>query len=142
MKTFTSILSFVLFVLLIPACSTRPTPVTLHFDNPYAPQPGDRNLMVGDLKIESSSVSLVDSQVMVNFAYRPPTPCYHLRVEVMGPNAQNQINLKAYGVAEKNKACTLMPLATPLQASLNLGSAPRGQYTVFLNGNQIGAFSS
>ncbi len=98
--------------------------------------------MIGDLRIESGSVSLVDSQVMVKFAYRPPTPCYHLRVEVMGPNAQNQINLKAYGVAEKNKACTLMPLATPLQASLDLGSAPKGQYTVFLNGNQIGGFSS
>ncbi len=142
MKTLTSILSFVLFALLVSACGPKPTPATLHFDNPYAPQPGDSNLMVGDLKIESGSVSVADSQVTVNFAYRPPTPCYKLRVEVSGPNPQNQISLKAYGVAEKNKACTLMPLATPLQASLNLGSVPRGHYTVLLNGNQIGEFDS
>ncbi len=142
MKTFTRILSFVLFALLASACGPKPTPVTLHFDNPYAPQPGDSNLMVGDLKIESGSVSVADSQAVVNFAYRPPTPCYKLRVETSGPNPQNQISLKAYGVAEKNKACTLMPLATPLQASLNLGSVPRGHYTVLLNGNQIGEFDS
>ena len=142
MKTFRSILSFVLFALLIAACGTNPTPVTLHFDNPYAPQPGDGNLMAGDIKIDSSSVFLAGSQVMVNFAYFQPTPCYKLRVEVTGPDAQNQISLKAYGVAEKNKVCTLMALATPLQASLNLGSVSKGHYTVLLNGDQIGEFDS
>ena len=79
-------------------------------------------------------------QVMVNVAYFQPTPCYQLRVEPSGPNAQNQINLKAYAIAEKDKPCSLMALSTPLQASLNLGSLPKGHYTVFLNGNQIGEF--
>jgi len=72
---------------------------------------------------------------MVNF---PPTPCYQLRMEVRGPGEQNQIQLKAYGVAEKDKPCTLMALATPLQANLNLGSLPKGHYTMILNDNQIG----
>jgi hypothetical protein len=79
---------------------------------------------------------------MVNFAYFQPTPCYKLRVEPSGPDAQNQISLKAYAVAEKNKPCSLMALATPLQASLNLGSLPNGHYTVSLNGDQIGEFDS
>jgi hypothetical protein len=81
-------------------------------------------------------------QVMVHLAYFQPTPCYQLRVEPSGPNAQNQINLKAYAVAEKDKPCSLMALTTPLQANLNLGSLPKGHYTVFLNGNQIGEFDS
>src|SRR5262249_4313327 len=115
------------------------------FDNPYAPQPSDSNLMTGDIRVDSASVSLAESQppqVMVNFAYFQPTPCYHVRVTVEDPNAQNEINLKAYAVAEKDKPCALMALATPLQASLNLGGLPKGHYKVLLNGSQIGEFDS
>lgn len=154
MKPFNRILSFVLMLVLLAACSpqatqspaTQPPPLpALQFNNPYAPQSGDSSLMVGDLKIDSASVALAESQppqVMVNFAYFPPTPCYQLRVEASGPDAQNQINLKAYGVAEKDKPCALMALATPLPISLNLGSLPKGHYTVLLNGSKIGEFDS
>lgn len=101
--------------------------------------------MAGDIRIDSASVFMAKSQppqLMVNFAYFQPTPCYQLRVEPSGPDAQNHINLKAYAVAEKDKPCSLMALATPLQASLNLGSLPKGHYTVLLNGEQIGEFDS
>ncbi len=147
MKTFNRILSFAFAVLLMTACAPKAAAATpvLQFTNPYAPQPGDNNLMTGDIKIDSASVNLAESQppqVMVNFAYFQPTPCYKLRVVADGPNAQNEINLKAYAVAEKDKPCTLMALATPLKASLNLGSLPKGHYKVLLNGNQIGEFDS
>ena len=146
MKTFNRIVSLLLAILLLAACAPKATDTpALQFDNPYAPQPGDGDLMAGDINIDSSSVFLAESQppqVMVNFAYFPPTPCYQLRVEVSGPDAQNQISLKAYGVAEKDKPCTLMALATPLEASLNLGSLPSGHYTVLLNGDQIGEVNS
>jgi len=145
MKTFTCILSFVLLTMLVTACGSKATPVALQFDNPYAPQPGDSDLMYGDITIDSTSIFLSKSQppqVMVNFDYFQPTPCYQLRVEVNGPDEQNQISLKAYAVAEKDKPCTLMALSTPLQASLNLGSLPSGHYTVSLNGDQIGEFDS
>lgn len=145
MRPFKSIFVLLILLLFLSACGPKPTPFTLQFNNPYAPQPGDNNLMAGDIKIDSSSVFLAESQppqVMVNFAYFLPTPCYQLRVEPSGPDAQNQIHLKAYAVAEKDKPCALMPLATPLQANLNLGSLPKGHYTVFLNGDQIGGFDS
>ena len=147
MKTFNRILSFVFAVLLMTACAPKAAAATavLKFDNPYAPQAGDNNLMVGDLKIDSASVSPAEAQppqLMVNFAYFPPTPCYQLRVEASGPDASNQINLKAYGVAEKDKPCALMALATPLPISLNLGSLPKGHYTVLLNGAKIGEFDA
>ena len=146
MKHFTRTLSVLFVLILLSACEAKATE-TLVFqgNNPYAPQPGDSDLIYGDLIIDSTSVFLTKSQppqVMVNFAYFQPTPCHELRVELNGPDQQNQISLKAYTVAEKDKPCNLMALATPLQASLNLGSVQSGHYTVFLNDNQIGEFDS
>ena len=147
MKPFTRILTFVLAAMLFTACSPRlsPTPPVFQYNNPYAPQAGDSDLMAGDITVDSASVFLSKSQppqLMVNFAYFQPTPCYQLRVEISGPDSENQIALKAYAVTEKDKACTLMALATPLQTSLDLGSFPRGHYVVLLNGNQIGEFDA
>ena len=147
MKTFTRISTLVLAAMLFTACipKSTPTPPVFQGDNPYAPQAADSDLMVGDITVDSSSVYLSKSQppqLMVNFAYFQPTPCYQLRVEISAPDLENHIALKAYAVAEKDKACTLMALATPLQASLNLGSFPSGHYFVFLNDNQIGEFDS
>src|SRR5574342_179077 len=138
MKPFKSIL-FALAVVMLAACGPRATETPVfQGDNPYSPQAGDSNLMAGDITVDSSSVFLAKSQppqVMVNFAYFQPTACYQLRVEISGPDAENRITLKAYAVAEKDKPCALMALATPLQASLNLGSFPGGHYTVVLNDN-------
>lgn len=146
MKPFNRITMLIVALLLFAACSPKATAAPVfQGDNPYAPQTGDSDLMTGDVRIDSSSVALAKSeppQVMVNFAYFQPTPCYKLRVEVSQPDAQNQISLKAYALAEKDKPCALMALSTPLQASLNLGSFPKGHYTVLLNGSQIGEFDS
>ena len=145
MKSLKSIFALLFVFAFLSACGAKATPFALQFDNPYAPQSGDSNLMAGDITVDSASVFMAKSQppqLMVNFAYFQPTPCYQLRVEVSGPNDQNQISLTAYAVAEKDKPCSLMALSTPLQASLNLGSLPKGHYTVVLNGNQIGEFDS
>ncbi len=140
------ILLFALLAIALAACGPKATDApVLQGNNQYAPQSGDNDLMTGDITIDSASVGLAESQppqVMVNLAYFPPTPCYKLRVEVSGPDEQNRITLKGYAVAEKDKPCTLMALAIPLQASLNLGSFPKGHYTVLLNNNQIGEFDS
>ena len=56
------------------------------------------------------------------------------------PDAHNRIDIQAYTVAEKDKACSMMALATPLQASLNLGSFPQGHYSVWLNNARVGEF--
>ena len=147
MKTLNRISLFVISSLLFTACSPKATPIPPVFsgNNPYAPQAGDSAMLRGNLRIVSASLALAKSQppqVMVNFGYFQPTPCYQLQVEVSQPDAQNRINLNAYAVAEKDKPCTLMALSTPLQASLDLGSFPKGHYTVWLNGSKVDEFDS
>ena len=147
MKTFNRMLLAALCVMLFTACSAQAQAGNAGFqgNNPYAVQPGDRELMQGDLRIDSASVSLAESnprQAMLHFAYFQPTPCYTLRVDPSGPDAQNRINISAYAVAEKDRPCALMALATPLQADMNLGSYPKGHYTVWLNGAKVGEFDS
>lgn len=145
MKFFKGILLFGLFTLSIAACGSNPTPYLLDFYNPYAPQPGDNYLVPDDIKVASSSVNLSKSeppQVIVSFAYFPPTPCYQLRVEVVGLSERNHLSLGAYAVGAWDSACTRVPPGTPLQARLNLGNFPRGHYTVLLNGNEIGEFDA
>ena len=147
MKTFTRVSLFVLAVVLFAACSPKaaPTPAAFQGDNPYAPQAGDSAMLRGDIKIDSASLALAESypvQVMLNFAYFQPTPCFQLRVEVSQPNSQDRITVSAYAVAKKDKPCALMALATPLQASLNLGSFPKGHYSLWLNDSNVGEFDS
>ena len=145
MKTFNRISLFVISSLLFAACTPKATPIPPGSpgNNPYAPQAGDGSLMRSDIRVAISSLSLAKSQppqVTVYFGYFQPTPCYQLRVEVSHPDSQNRIDLNAYAVAEKDKPCTLMALATPLQASLDLGSFSQGHYSVWLNGSKVDEF--
>ena len=147
MKTIARILLSALGAILFTACTSTATPDApiSNGNNPYAVQPDDTAMMRGDVRIDSASLALAESnpvQVMLNFAYFPPTPCFSLRVETSQPNAQKRINVSAYAVAERDKACTLMALATPLQANLNLGTFPKGHYSLWLNEAKVGEFDS
>ena len=147
MKTLIRTLFLVLCATVFTACSAKASgsdPVA-QGNNPYAPQAGDSSMMRGDIRVVSSSVMLGDSnpaQALLHFEYFEPTPCFSLRVETSQPDAQNQIRVTAYAVAEKDKACTLMALATPLKADLSLGAYPKGHYSVLLNGAKAGEFDS
>jgi hypothetical protein len=146
MKTINRISIFILVVMLFTACTPKAAAEpAFQGENPYAVQAGDTDLQRDDVTIDSSSLSLAKSQppqVTLNFAYFPPTPCHQLRVEVNSPDSQDQIDVTAYSVVEKDKACVLMALATPLDASLNLGSFSSGHYILRLNGVVVGEFDS
>lgn len=117
----------------------------LIFDNPYAPGSGDKSMQRDEIEIQSAQVASTRSlppQILIMFTYMPPTVCHQLRVSVSKPDAQNRILVDAYGVVERDQACILMMPLSPQQASLNIGSFPDGDYTVWLNGQQIGEFNS
>lgn len=144
--------SFVVILLvgaILAGCASQPpatpVPVRAQGDNPFAPQPGDGTMMRSDAEIVSASVLIAESfppQISISLAYRLTTPCYQLRVSTSQPDSQNRIQLYIYGVAPKDKPCTLMALSTPLEARISLGSYPAGQYTVWINGVQVGEFSA
>jgi len=147
MRAFSRILLSILSAMMFTACTTaaRASGQAFQGANPYPVQPGDGGMTRGELRIVSSSISTAESnpaQAVLQFAYFQPTPCYSLRVEPSGPDAQNRIIITAYALAEKDKPCALMALATPLQADLNLGSYPKGHYSVWLNGTKVGEFDS
>ncbi len=101
--------------------------------------------MQSKVEIVSASVITTESlppQVSLALAYRLPTPCNNLRVVILPPDQANRIVLEVYSVAPKDKPCNMMELATPQQASINLGSFPAGAYSVWVNGVQAGSFSS
>lgn len=154
MKIVIRSLLLVITSIVFTACGAQPTPVLPQLlpttqgqgaqgNNPYVPQPGDANMQRGDVTIDSASITRMEGtppQILLNFSYFPPTPCYQLRVEVTPPDAQNRVNVTAYAVAEKDKPCNLMALTTPLPASLELGSLPTGHYSLWLNGAMVGEF--
>ena len=100
-------------------------------------------MMRGETEIVSATVIKSETfppQISVSLFYRLPTPCYQLRVSTSQPDIRGRIQVDIYGVAIKDKACTLMALATPQAASISLGSFIAGQYTVWVNGTQAGEF--
>jgi hypothetical protein len=144
--------SFLLILLvgaILAACASQPTtspdPLPVQGDNPYAPQPGDSSMMQSKVEIVSASVVMAESippQISISLAYRLTTPCNQLRVTISQPDSANHILLDIYGVAPKDKPCSLMALSTPQQASISLGSYPTGQYAVWINGVQFGEFTT
>jgi len=145
MKTFTRILLTALSVAVLAGCTSTATSLPPAQSNPYGPQPGDTNMMRGGIRVDAASIRLAESnppQLFLDLAYFQPTPCYKLRVVTQPPDAQNRITLDAYAVAEKDKPCALMALSTPLHANLDLGSFPKGHYSVWLNGSKVGEFDS
>jgi hypothetical protein len=143
-KLFRLTIIIALVGILFTACTAKPVTVTPTVDNPYKPQSGDDTMMRGDAEIVTMAPAFTTSsppEVFVSLAYRLPTPCYQLRVSISQPDSQNRILLEIYGMAPKDKPCTLMALATPLEASIDLGVFPVGQYTIWVNGQQSGEFS-
>ena len=142
MSTFPKRLSFLFaLALLLAGCATAkaatqnsvPTPTPVQGNNPYAPQPGDSSLSTDTATYESTVLSQTGNNIQIDLAYRLPNPCHQVRVVVNAPDANGRINLKLYSVFEAGKPCTLMALATPLHAKLDLGSFPKAHYTLFVN---------
>ena len=141
---YTSILIFVGLISTACASKTTETP-SFRDDLPYIPQAGDSEMQRDEISIESSMVASTRSlppQIMVRFTYFPPTACHQLRVEVSVPDAENKIYVSAYAVVEKDSACNLMALVTPLDESLGLVSYPAGHYNLILNDTSIGEFDT
>jgi hypothetical protein len=147
MKRYHPVFVIILAALLFTACTPGVT-ATATFDpasNPFAPQDGDSAMQQNEIHIYSASLSYDPTQspdVYLFFQYYQVTACDQLRVVVNEPDSKDQIILRAYSIAEKDKPCTTLTKRDPLPASIILGSYPKGHYSVYVNGTLAGTFDS
>jgi hypothetical protein len=107
----------------------------------YAPRIGDDALQRGNAYIDAADILTMESyplQFAVVLKGNLPTPCHELRVVYNQPDAQNEIQLEVYSVADPNAVCAQM--LKPFEQNIPLGSFSGGHYTIWVNGRQVGEF--
>lgn len=111
--------------------------------NPFAPQPGDVNLTRATAFIDEASLIIRESfppQISLMMAGNLPTPCNQLRVEINAPDTENKIDVEVYSVVDPNQVCA--QVLEPFEESIDLGTFPAGNYTVWVNGEMAGEFDT
>jgi hypothetical protein len=155
------VLTMLFFVFLLTACIGQPspdtgatsepegpdTPVTSPPDSngeepgpaPWDPVPGDENLSRGEAFVDEPDILVLESfplQFVLQLSGSLPTPCHQLRVEVSEPDDQDRIQVEVYSLVDPDEVC--IQVIEPFEANINLGSFESGNYTVWVNGEQVG----
>lgn len=109
----------------------------------YEPQPGDANLERDTvmLELDSSAIFIKPSdpaQAEAILNGNLSDPCHEVRVVVTPPDASKTIDLEVYSVVDTSSAC--ITVIKPFSATIPLGSYTSGEYTVMVNGEELGTF--
>lgn len=110
--------------------------------SPLDPIPGEETMKRGEATITKSDVLLLESypvQVMLSLKGTLSTPCHHLRAKVTPPDSENRIQVDLYSLYDPNEICIQM--LQEYESNIPLGSYPKGSYTVWVNGKQVGEFT-
>jgi hypothetical protein len=106
---------------------------------PWGPAPGDENLARGEAFVDQTDILVLESfplQFVLSLSGSLPTPCHQLRVEVSDPDDQDRIQVDVYSLVDPGQVC--IQVLEPFEANINLGSFASGNYTVWVNGEQVG----
>ncbi len=126
-----------------PVSVTPGGPISQPEPRPFEPQPGDKAMVRGEVWLDEIDLSIAESypvQIFLHLGGALPTPCHQLRVRVAPPDSRNRIMIEAYSVVAADLAC--IQVLEPLNVNVALGSFPPGDYTVWVNGAEIGKFTS
>lgn len=107
-------------------------------DNPFAPVSADKKWVSSKAYLEFSEVVVKNKKVSLALAGSLPTPCHKLRVLIPDPNEDNQIQVEVYSVANPDEVC--VQVLAPFEAEIALDAFEEGEYTVWVNGEEIGDF--
>ncbi len=110
---------------------------------PWQPQAGDQQLDRGEAFVQTSEILTLESsppQFMLHMSGSLPTPCHQLRVEVSKPGAENRIQVEVYSLVQPDQVC--IQVLEPFDVNVPLGSYVAGSYTVVINGEEMGEFTS
>jgi hypothetical protein len=128
----------------ISASSTSTTTASISSSS-YSPQPGDEKLIRDKVFLDLSKSRLIVSatrpvQVKAVISGNLPSPCHVLRVVVSPADSANIINISVYSLVKPGSACAAV--LQPFSVTVPIGSFTSGNYTVFVNGLRLGAFSA
>lgn len=107
--------------------------------SPLEPLPGEDKMIRGSVFVESSEILLLESfpvQAVLQISGALPTPCHKLRANVSEPNEKNEIQVELFSLTDPGAIC--IQVLQPFETSIPLGSYESGEYTVFVNGEEVG----
>lgn len=125
------------------AVSPGSTPGTNPYPSPLDPIPGEEAMDHLEIVLDSSELLTLESfppQFNLLLKGSLPTPCAHLRAKVSSPDDQNRIQIELYALDDPVSICA--QVFSPFQSTISLGSFPDGEYSVWINGKQVGAFKT
>jgi hypothetical protein len=111
--------------------------------SPLDPLPNEEDLIRGNVFLEEADVLVLESfpvQIVLHLQGHLPSPCHNLRAEVSEPDDQNRIEVEVYSLVDPAVMCA--QVLEEFDTRINLGSYPSGDYTVWVNGEQVGEFTS
>jgi hypothetical protein len=107
--------------------------------SPVDPLPNESKMARGNVFVDESGVILMESfpvQAALLVSGSLPTPCHELKATVSEPDKENNIYVELYSLTDPNMACIQM--IEQFETSIPLGSYSSGNYTVYLNGDEVG----
>ena len=148
------LLIIVCLVILLTACASQldypsinretgnHTPLDDGTRSPLDPVPGEENMSRGALIISENNLLIMESyplQIALEIQGELPSPCHHLKAEVIEPDDNSRIQVELYSLLDPDVMC--IQVLEPFETMLSLGSFPDGSYTVWVNGEQVGEFT-
>lgn len=80
-------------------------------------------------------------QVMVAISGELPTPCDDLKIDISGPNENNEFMIEFTSLADEGQTCITVIEPFQENVSLPLAGLADGEYSVFVNGKFVGKFT-
>lgn len=105
----------------------------------WEPQPGDEELIEGEVTITLSDILTLESfppQFVVHLEGEKGNPCAYVRARSSEPGADGRIDIEVYALIDPLILCAAV--TDEFEINFPLGSLPSGEYTVFINGEQVG----
>jgi hypothetical protein len=103
------------------------------------PKPADQILKKGTAEVTTAQVIQLPTdppQYVVHITGDTPTPCHKLRVSVDVSKNDNRVVMESYSVFDPKVIC--LQMVQPFEVTVPLGKLPVNDYTVWLNGQQVG----
>ncbi|MCA1900183.1 MAG: hypothetical protein LDL50_05690 [Chloroflexi bacterium] len=149
-------LSLIFLVFALAACgpARQSTAILPDLESPVSsedtPMPQNAPALPPNSSLPRGNVYLDSAELLTLESYPPqftlllkgslPTPCHQLQVDVQPPDAENNIWVEAYSLANPNRVCA--QVLKPFEENLPLGTFPAGRYTLWVNGEKLAEFDA